>query len=339
MTPDFSPVLVRASNMSHHHFPSFEPEGERKWSIYYQRFLAHCSSKKLVTDEDRKSEFIACSSDDMFEWTEGLCQKSLADPALTFVNIATAIENHVKPPECEILAAAHFHSRNQQAGESVKDFVAELRRLARPCNFGNAYDRTLRDRIVLGIASTETRALLFKMSKEDCTVDKVVTLARSVEAAQHQALSTLPSSAATTPVHYMGRAPSAAPSHGAASRSGQSRHAAHPQPQQPTRQPSSATCRRCDGPHASDKCKYDASILCDYCNNSGHVPGVLSAEARRARSQASTTAAVRDAQRRTQPEARRTRAPARAGREHALHQGGAGRGTRTRGSFLRAGVQ
>ena len=44
-----------------------------------------------------------------------------------------------------------FHQRQQQPGESVAINLAELRKLAVPCEFGETLDEALRDRLVCGL--------------------------------------------------------------------------------------------------------------------------------------------------------------------------------------------
>ena len=44
-----------------------------------------------------------------------------------------------------------FNSRLRKEGESVAAYMAELRRLAEHCNYGDTLDKMLRDRLVWGI--------------------------------------------------------------------------------------------------------------------------------------------------------------------------------------------
>ena len=56
----------------------------------------------------------------------------------------------------------HFHKRNQAAGESVAQFIAELRRLARYCEFKTFLNEALRDRFVCGLSSKAIQNSLLK---------------------------------------------------------------------------------------------------------------------------------------------------------------------------------
>lgn len=58
-----------------------------------------------------------------------------------------------------------FHQRVQQIGENFDDFVADLRKLARTCEFAQLEDSLIRDRIVIGIRDEPTRRRLLQVKK------------------------------------------------------------------------------------------------------------------------------------------------------------------------------
>ena len=58
-----------------------------------------------------------------------------------------ALRDYFKPKKVVMAAKFHFHQR-QQPGESVAMYLAELRKLAVPCEFGEALDEVLWDRLV-----------------------------------------------------------------------------------------------------------------------------------------------------------------------------------------------
>ena len=70
-------------------------------------------------------------------------------------------------------------------GESVADFVAELRRLARNCQFGDFLDEALRDRLVCGLQNEAIQRRLLTEAK--LTFAGALELAKAQEAAELQA--------------------------------------------------------------------------------------------------------------------------------------------------------
>ena len=58
----------------------------------------------------------------------------------TFDEIVAKLTEHYDPKPLIIVERYHFHKRNQASGESIAEYVAELRRLAAKCNFGTHLD-------------------------------------------------------------------------------------------------------------------------------------------------------------------------------------------------------
>ena len=68
-----------------------------------------------------------------------------------YAELVSVMTQHHSPAPSEIVQRYRFHSRFRQQGETVATFVAELRSLAKTCNFGEVLDDMLRDRLVCGI--------------------------------------------------------------------------------------------------------------------------------------------------------------------------------------------
>ncbi|KAL1472089.1 hypothetical protein MTO96_039541 [Rhipicephalus appendiculatus] len=71
--------------------------------------------------------------------------------------------------------------RKQQEGESVREYIADLRRLTKNCNFGDSLNRILRDRIVCGIRDDDARRCLLTHNK--LTVEEAEEFAMASEKA------------------------------------------------------------------------------------------------------------------------------------------------------------
>ena len=96
--------------------------------------------------------------------------KSLLSPQLpsefTFDEITSKLINHLKPRRLTVAERFKFHQRNQNDGEDVAKFAAELRRLASTLNFGDFITEALRDQFVCGIRNGNTQRKL--LSEDFC---------------------------------------------------------------------------------------------------------------------------------------------------------------------------
>ena len=53
------------------------------------------------------------------------------------------MKTHLDPKPLVIAQRFKFHQRNQKSGESIAQFVAELRKCAEHCDFQNKLDETI----------------------------------------------------------------------------------------------------------------------------------------------------------------------------------------------------
>ena len=59
---------------------------------------------------------------------------------------------HYRPKTIEIVK---FFKRSQKKGETAVDFIADLRRLAKTCNFRNYLETAIRDQFVCGLRDSK----------------------------------------------------------------------------------------------------------------------------------------------------------------------------------------
>ena len=110
------------------------------------------------------------------------------------------LKSHFEPRPLVIAERFAFHRRNQQSGETIGEYLAELRRLATHCSFDIHLDEALRDRLVYyyyyyqlyqlgtggrsqvsGLTSENIQKRL--LSEEDLDLKRALELAQGMEAA------------------------------------------------------------------------------------------------------------------------------------------------------------
>ena len=74
---------------------------------------------------------------------------------------------HFQPKPLVIAERFHFHCRDQAVGESIADYVAQLRHLSAHCEFGEYLNDALRDLLVCGMRSESAQKRL--LSESDLT--------------------------------------------------------------------------------------------------------------------------------------------------------------------------
>ena len=95
------------------------------------------------------------------------------------------LRNHYSPQPLIIAERYKFHKREQKSGESVNEYVVELKRLASTCQFGTFLNDALRDRLVCGMLNTQSQKKL--LAEKELTLVRAVQLAVAYEMANKQA--------------------------------------------------------------------------------------------------------------------------------------------------------
>jgi len=160
----------------------FDPKKE-DWRQYLERLEEFFVANDLTGESKavkRRSTFISLIGPEPYKLLRSLLSPEKPKDK-TFEELAAVLTKHYTPKPSEVVQSFRFFSRVRQPGETVADFVAELRRLAEDCNFDSALERMLRDRIVCGINDDAIQKKL--LAEEKLTYKRAVELAQGTEAA------------------------------------------------------------------------------------------------------------------------------------------------------------
>eukprot|EP00731_Ephydatia_muelleri_P037009 Em0376g4a len=162
----------------------------------------------------------------------------------SFSELVTLVRTHFRPSSSVTVQRYNFNSRSQRDGESVSQFVAELRKLSEHCDFGNTLEDMLRDRLVCGIRDIRVQRRL--LAEPGLTFTKAFGLAQSAELAEKNVQDLQQSEG--SPVHPVHKV-------------------------EPAGKPWSGNCSRCGGKHKASDCRCK-SLDCYKCGKRGHLARV-----------------------------------------------------------------
>ncbi len=189
--------------------------------------------------------------------------RDLLSPAIptskSFEELVALVKEHQEPTPSVIVQRFHFYSRLQQSDESISEFIAQLRKLAHDCNFGDTLQDMLRDRLVCGCRDKRLQYKLLADTR--LTYEKAIQMAKSDETAER---GTKDLAGGTTHKLY-----------------------ANPRRAQPPKTPQvpfqshaqSQPCTRCGATHSPATCRFK-SAMCNYCRKQGHIAKVCRKKAR-----------------------------------------------------------
>ena len=100
----------------------------------------------------------------------------------TFDQLATLLRGHYMPTRLKVAERYRFHSASQKPGQSIVDFVRELKKLAGTFEFTNEQlNDSLRDRFICGLRSEQIKR---KLLSANFTFKEAVDAAIAQEIAQ-----------------------------------------------------------------------------------------------------------------------------------------------------------
>lgn len=124
-----------------------------EWATYVERVEQYCLANDI--GNERKVVLLSVMGAKTYNLLRSLTAP--VKPAeKTFKEIVDVLQMHLNPKPLIIAERFRFHKRNQQKTESVSEYMAEFRKLAEHCQFGDGLSDTLRDRLVCGLHSEST---------------------------------------------------------------------------------------------------------------------------------------------------------------------------------------
>lgn len=238
-------VTSPATKMNCGQLEQFDVTRAENWEAYFSRFKFYLTANEIDDANRQIAIFFTICGPTLFDLLSSLVAPKQVS-TLKLGEINDTLTKHFSPRPSEIAAFYKFFQRNQLPNENFASYVAEVRRLAKDCNFGTSLDRMLRDRLVCGLRDEALQRVL--LSEETLTLDKVITRATSSETAT-RGLSDIRQ---PNQLQYIAQKSK--------------------QPQNRSKLPT-PTCNGCGGNHTRVQCQYAESI-CDGCGKKGHLQRV-----------------------------------------------------------------
>ena len=152
-------------------------ENWRKWKQGLELyFIASGISDKA--EETKAAIFLHLAGQDAREVFNTFMWETIGDDKKVD-KIIEKFESYCTPRKNITWERHVFNSRNQKQGETIDQYTTELRSKAKSCEFGTLTDSLIRDRIVCGILSDQTRSRLLK--EANLTLQGAIDICRADE--------------------------------------------------------------------------------------------------------------------------------------------------------------
>ncbi len=150
------------------------------WPQYVERLEFYFVANGITTEEKKLAVFLSVIGSPTYRILRNLLTPNKPGEK-SYAELTDTLQQHYSPAPSEIVERFKFYSRSRRAGESVADFLAQMRSLAQYCNYGASLDTMLRDRLVCRINEDSIQKRL--LAEPNLTYKKAVELARGLETA------------------------------------------------------------------------------------------------------------------------------------------------------------
>ncbi|KAH7949570.1 hypothetical protein HPB49_012319 [Dermacentor silvarum] len=160
----------------------FDPKLQN-FESYLERFELFVQAND-IKEEEKLPVFLTVIGAEAYEVLKNIVVP--ASPSeTTYVEAKRLLKEHYSPRSSVIAERCRFNKRTQHEGESVENFIVELKHLARKCNYGDFLQDALRDRLVAGVRNEEIQRALF--AEEKLTFESACKIALDREMAAREA--------------------------------------------------------------------------------------------------------------------------------------------------------
>ena len=183
---------------------------------------------------------------------------------VTLDGVLTRFRSYCQPRRNVVYERYRFWARNQLNGETVDQWVTDLRTRAATCEFGDQRDMIIRDKIVFGTSDERTKERLLR--EADLTLQKALDTCRAAEASRFQ-------------IQEMSKEPTAQTAIQVDAMDSQASSRKQPPKKPDTRQQpqSQGQCKYCGSNHPPRKCPAYGKT-CPRCHKKNHFARVCRGE-------------------------------------------------------------
>ena len=157
-------------------------ENWRKWHQRYCLYEAACGLSDKG-DNVRGSTFLHIIGQEALDVYNTFTWANAGDKVKVDI-VSEKFKNYCSPQKNLTFERHIFNTRSQQQGESIDQYVTDLRKISSDCEFADLRDGLIRDRIVCGVRDDGIRARLLR--EGDLTLQKALDVCRASELSSSQ---------------------------------------------------------------------------------------------------------------------------------------------------------
>ena len=155
---------------------------EESFSSYSERMAQYFIANDITDDGKKRAIFLSVVGAKTYNLLRTLLHPSKPSDS-TFDTLVKKLEEHFNPKPSPIVQRCKFNTCFRKQGQTVADFIAELRKLSEYCDYGSSLSDMIRDRLVAGINDDAMQKRLLTTDYASLDLKKAQELCLAMEAA------------------------------------------------------------------------------------------------------------------------------------------------------------
>ena len=140
---NLNPAFVKHQMVTSNYGKLSEYDSSKEdWQSYIERLELYFTANDIDDEEKRKAILLTSCGIECYHLFKGLTTPTKPVDK-TFIELVTLMTNHENPKRNPIAERFVFNMRNRKLGESISQYMAELRRLSQYCEYGDSLESML----------------------------------------------------------------------------------------------------------------------------------------------------------------------------------------------------
>ena len=166
---------------THGTLTAFE-SGTNNWQSYTEQFNYYFIANDITTDSKKVAILLSACGQSTFNTISSLVDADTLQ-GIKYNDLIQLLSDHYDPAPSSIVQRYKFYNRVRAEGESIANFVAALREIAKHCEYGDTLKVMLRDHLVCGVNHQAIQKRW--LAEKNLTLDKAMEIALALEAADN----------------------------------------------------------------------------------------------------------------------------------------------------------
>ena len=166
------------------------------WTSYVERVDFYFIANDVTSEAKKRAILLSACGASTFKLIRSLVDTGKLN-STSYKDLVELVKNHYDPKPSVTVQRHKFNTRIREPGESVAQYIAALRQIAKHCDYKDSLNEMLKDRLVCGVNHVAIRQKL--LSQKTLTYATAVELAQTIETAEKDAQHIKDSTASSTP--------------------------------------------------------------------------------------------------------------------------------------------